>query len=735
MSTLSRREFVRVGAVAGGGMLVGVSLPAVRPDRPGAQSAGTFNAFLQINPNGTVVITAPAPEIGQGVRTSLPMLITEELGAAWKDVTVRQASADPVYGGMAVGGSDSVVDYWEPLRRAGATARSMLIAAAATRWGVEPSTCTVDSGVVIHRASGRRQGFGELADDAARLPVPTDVTLKSREDFTLIGQRLPRIDTDSIVRGTAIYGLDVRVPNMLYAVVERCPVHGGTMQSFDGTAARAVEGVRDVVEVSPMVVGGLLYGAVRPGVAVIADHTWAAIQGRRALNIEWNEGAHANESTEGIRARFDARKHAPETRLRDEGSAETTIDASPTRVAAEYELPILAHACMEPMNFTVYVRKNGCEAWGPTQQPRLLRQVLAAALRIPLENVHVHPTMSGGGFGRRLAIDYGVEAAMVSRAVAGPVQVIWTREDDIRHDYYRAPSVHLLQGGLDANGRVTAWRHHILSASLLRNSVQNPSGPPATYDVQGAADFPFALDNVLIEYTPIDVGLQMGSWRSVSHSSNVFVVNAFVDELAAAAGRDPLELQRELIGEPRSQVVPLPLPGRRGRIRGDTGRLRGVLDLAAERGGWGRRLPEGWGRGIACTFYKNTYAAHVAEVSVDAGRVRVRRIVAAMDCGLVVDPSGAEAQVEGAAMDGVATVLKWGITVERGRVQEGNFDRYHMLLMNEAPAVDVHFVASDLPPSGLGEPPYPSVAPAITNAIYDAAGKRIRRLPMRDGDM
>ncbi len=735
---LSRRDFCKVGATAGGGLIVGFSVPIESSARIVAPTEPpVLNAYVQIDPDGTVILTAPCPEIGQGVRTSLPMILAEELDVDWGMVHVVQASADAAYGGMTVGGSDSVVDYWEPLRLAGATARAMLVGAAAAEWGVRTSACFAERGVVIHRPTGRSLPFGQLAGRAATRPVPTDIRLKDTSEFGIIGTAISRTDIPEIARGTAQYGLDVRVPGMLYAVVSRCPVHGGSLKRFDAIRARAVPGVRDVVVLEPAAIGGLLYGAVRSGVAVVAESTWAALQGRRVLEVDWDHGSNAEESSALIRERFAARLKDPDAmRLRDEGDTAQAIAAAPTRVEAEYELPPLAHACMEPMNFTVDARPDSCDAWGPTQNPRLLKAVIAAAVKLPSDVVRLHPTLSGGGFGRRLAFEYGVETALLSRAVNAPVQLVWTREDDVQHDYYRAPSLHALRAGLDSDGRLVGWHHRIASASLLRNIEQSPSEHPALYDVQGAADMPYQVANLLIEYAPADVGLQMGSWRSVSHSSNVFVVNSFVDEVAAMARRDPLDYQLELLGESRQIEIRLPLPGRRGRVQCDTGLLRHVLEVAAEQAGWGTPVPAGRGRGIACTYYKQTYAAHVAEVSVTKdGSVRVSRIVAAVDCGVAIDPNGIEAQVEGAAMDGVSTVFKWGITLDRGRVQQANFVDYPLLRMDEAPVIDTHIVPSNRPPSGMGEPPYPSVAPAITNAIFAATGKRIRRLPIREGDL
>ncbi len=644
-----------------------------------------------------------------------------------------------------MGGSDSVADYWEPLRIAGAAARQMLVSAAAARWEVEAGTCDAWRGRVVHKPTGRTLPFGELARDAAMLPMPERPALKDPAGFRIIGKATGSVDEADIVTGRAVYGIDLQVPGSLVAVVARAPVHGGRVRSFRATEALAEPGVRQVLEVEPLVIGGQMYGAVRSGVAVIAESTWSAIRGRDALQVEWEHGPNVSEDSAEIERRFVDRSAAPaEYVLRDDGargsngtrSSDGTRhdDSGEKEVEAEYVLPILAHGCMEPMNFTADVREDRCEVWGPTQTPRLLQAVLAAGLRLPREAVFVHPTLAGGGFGRRLAYDYGVEAAMISRLAGAPVKVVWTREDDFAHDYYRSPSYHVLRATLGADDTPLTWRHHILSASLARHSELAVSGReephPGIYDVQGAADMPYAIDRVLVEYTPVEVGLQMGSWRSVAHSFNVFAVESFLDEIAAEAGKDPLALRMTLLAAD-SVTINLPLPGRRGRPRPDRAILRRVLEAAANRAGWGTPLDAGRGRGIACCCYKNTYAAHIADVTVSAdGKVRTDRIVSAVDCGTVVNPSGVEAQVEGAAMDAAATVLKWNITLRAGRVQEKNFDAYPLLRIDEAPAVETVILPSDRPPSGMGEPPYPGMPPAITNAVLSAAGRRIRRLPI-----
>lgn len=741
---IGRRGFIAVGAAAGGGLLVGVRLfsserqdsSASLPPGPGSEGpsdgGAELHAFVEISEDGAVTITAPCPEIGQGVRTSLAQLLAEELDVPWNVVSVRQGEANSRYGPQAVGGSDSVRDYWDPLRRAGATARELLKAAAAEQWEVDAAECAAELGTVRHEGSGRRATYGALAGMAASIARNVDPTLKDPADFVLIGTSPTAVDGTDIVTGAAVYGTDVRVPDMLRAVVARPPTHGARLVSLDTSEALAVGGVRNVLEVEPTVPGGDYYAAVRGGVAVIAENTWSAIRGRDALALTWSNAQEPLETSSAIEARMSAALHAESPHvLRSIGAPDEAFRDAVQTLQSEYHLPPLAHVCMEPVNSTAHARPDGCDIWGPVQNPQRLRTAVARALGMPLSAVHVHPTLAGGGFGRRLAVDYGVEAALISRGADVPVQVLWTREDDIRFDYLRPPSSHRVRAALTSDGRVVAWEHHVATPSLLRHIEADDDGThPAIYDVQGAADVPLAVPNLRVLYSPVEVRLQMGSWRSVAHSFNTFVVNSFIDELAATVGGDPYEMHRTLLGEPRSETIPLPLPGRRGRPRPDVARILRVLSVAAERSGWGAPPPSGWGRGMAWCEYKGSYAAHVAEVSTASGGARVRRVVVAVDCGRLINPSGARAQAEGAVMDGVSTVFHWGARIRDGGVAQSNLDDYPLARVGEAPEVDVHFIESDEPPSGAGEPPYPSVAPAITNALFDAGHSRIRRLPL-----
>jgi isoquinoline 1-oxidoreductase beta subunit len=726
-----RRAFLKVTAAAAGGLLIDVRLgPAGGAQRPAGRHA--LNVFVELAVDGTVTITAPAPEIGQGTRTALPMIVADEMEIPWASVRVVQAVADEKYGGMAVGGSDTVAEYWAPMREAGALARELLISAAAERWSVPRDQCRAEAGRVIHEPTGRSLSFGVLAEAAARAPRPDPIPLKDPAAFTLIGTPVPRVDLHEIVTGSAVFGYDVHVPGMRYAMVERCPVEGGTVRRFDASKALEVPGVEQIFLVAPQLIRGQRYGAVRGGVAVVADSFWAAQQGRNALIVEWNEGPNAALGSAQLRESYAALRDRPgATVIRSEGDPALAFREPARLVEAEYDLPILAHACMEPMSFTASVGKGSCETWGPTQNPLLLKRLLAEALTLPADKVTVHLTLEGGGFGRRLAYDYAMEAAAVSKQAGVPVKVVWTRPDDMHHDYFRTPSYHRMRAAIDAGGRLTAWRHHIVTSPLFTHILGPDVQYPEMYDVAGAGDFPYDVGHVLVEYSSIPVGLQLGSWRSVSHSFNVFAVNCFLDEIAVELKQDPLALHLALLGEPRQRQAKLRLPGRRGQPTWHTGRLAEALRLAAEKSGWGQPLPRGRGRGIACCFFKETVVAHVAEVSVDAaGHVKVDRIVAAVDCGRVVNPDGVSAQVEGAAIDGVATVLKWGITYSKGRVEQHTFADFPLVRIGEAPLIETHIIPSDAEPSGMGEPPYPSVAPAIVNAIFAASGRRVRRLPL-----
>ena len=733
---LDRRSFLRVSASAAGGLLITIPLGGCERDiavaegltgMPVSGPSTALNAFLAIDRDGIVTVTVPRPEIGQGVRTALSMILAEEVDVGMSDVRVEQADLDEVrYGPQYSGGSDSVEAGWVPLRRAGATARAMLVQAAADRWSVPPDTCRTRDGVVRHPDSGRTLAYGELVDEAARIAPPEEPTLKAPADFRIVGTRQGNIDAPDIVTGRSTYGLDVRIPDMLRAVVARAPVYGGRVLGFNADGALEVPGVEAVVEIDADALPSAPPNnpKMANGVAVLADTTWAAMKGREALEIEWDHGIGTNERTSEQAEVWAQRVRGPgQAVIRDDGDVDEAFGRAERIVESEYRVPFLAHAPMEPMNAVVHVRDDACEVWAPTQNPASARQMAALSTGLPPESVSVHVTRCGGGFGRRFYSDYVGEAAFLSLHAGRPVQVVWSREDDIQYSFHRPAGCYFLRGALDADGRLIGWQQHLMNAS--RDTYLGRGDDPATQGEIGSFDFPAELvPNLRYEYTLAESVVPRGQWRAVEPSSNVFAQQAFVDELARAVGQDPLSVQLDLLGEPRA----VPWYGTRSW---DSGRLRRVFEVAAERAGWGDPLPEGWGRGIAGSYANSSFVAHVVEVEVsDAGALYVRRVVSAVDCGLVVNPSGAEAQVEGAIVYGLSAALYGEITVDRGRVEQSNFHDYQPLRITQMPEVEVHFVPGSDTPQGMGEPPLPPLAPALTNAIYDATGIRIRRLPV-----
>jgi isoquinoline 1-oxidoreductase beta subunit len=719
---MERREFVRVSATATGGLLVAAVVPLTVRKALGADRAGpgvSLGPFVEIGADGSVTIASKNPEIGQGVKTSLPLLVAEELDVPWERVHVVQADLDARYGDQFAGGSTAVSDGWEGLRRAGATARHLLIAAAAARWNVEAAGCHTEAGAVVHRASGRRASYGSLAREAARLPVPGEVPVKAREAYRLIGTRVRGVDNAAIVTGRATYGIDARVPGMLYASVVH-PPFGHRIASVDDSRAHRVPGVVRIVRIDPL--PSSLH--LRAGVAVLAESTWAAMQGAGALEIRWEPLAGPPIDSSAVRTAMLAAVERPGEPVRQDGDVDAAFAAAARTVEATYEVPLLAHAAMEPINCLAHVRAGRAELWGPMQDPDGVRELAARVTGLDATAITVHMTRSGGGFGRRLMSDFCAEAAYLSKAARRPVQVLWTREEDLSQDFYRPCAVHRLRAAVSGEGRVIAWDQRLANPS--RYAYAKADRPPVSSELY-ADDFPArCLDNVRVTYALIESGIPGGAWRSTLHSSNAFAVQSFVDELAHATGRDPLTFRLELLGAPRE----LEYGGHGGPVF-DTGRLAGVLRLAAERAGWSGQLQAGRARGIAGHFTFGSYAAHVVEVSRDpGGTVRVDRFVVAVDCGQVVNLSGAEAQVQGGVLDGLSAALHGEITVEQGRVRQRNFDGYPLLRLHEAPPVEVHFVSSAAPPSGLGEPPLPPVAPALANAIFALTGTRLRRLPL-----
>ena len=706
---VDRADFIRLTGMLGAGLALAINVPGCAPAADPSAKEFAPNAWVRIAPDDTVTVMLGKSEMGQGVATGLPTMLADELDASLQQVRIEFPPPGPQYADlkmgmgpiMITGGSTSVADMWIPLRTAGATARAMLVAAAAKQWGVDPASLRTSDGVVRHEGSGRRASYGSLVAIAATLPVPANVPLKSRDRFTLIGKSgktAQRIDVPNKVNGKAVFGIDVRVPGMLYAAIARSPVFGGRVKSFDATKAKAVHGVTHVVQVSN-------------GVAVVAKNTYAAFQGQRALKIVWNEGPNAHLNTPAL---FAAAEELGRTRKNERVAL---LKGNPDHVEgrvfeATYRGPLLAHATMEPQNATAHVHDGVCEVWAPTQGPTAAQEAAAKAAGVPLERVTLHTTFLGGGFGRRLETDFVTEAVEVSKAIGGPVKVQWSREDDTQHDFYRPMSVNNVRAVLQ-DGKVVSLSHQVVQASLLRRAF--PAFMKNGVDFSSMAevvDVPYRIPNMRVTYIEHENGIPIGSLRAPQANWNDFVTETFLDELAHAAGKDPLAFR----------LAMLPAGSRSAR----------VLKLAAEKAGWGKPQRPGIAQGIAHVFWGGTYGALVAEVSLQGKMLKVHRFVTAVDCGTVVNPDIVAQQSQGAANFGLSAALTGKITIQNGRVQQSNFYDFTVLHMADAPPIEVHIVPSSEPPSGIGEIFVPPVAPAIANAIFKLNGKRLRSLPFSD---
>jgi CO/xanthine dehydrogenase Mo-binding subunit len=714
MQPVSRRQFVVALAASGGGLLVGFridggqSLAAALEPASSTPPAFAPNAFIRIGTDGRITLIVSQVEMGQGMYTAMPMLIAEELEIGLDHVALEAAPpndklyANPMVGFQMTGASSSVRKMFKPVREAGAAARTMLVAAAAQTWGVEPPSCRAEKGVVIHVPTGRRLAYGALAESATKIPVPERVVLKDPKDFRLIGTPAKRLEIATKVNGTAQYGIDARVPGMKIATVAASPVLGGKIAAIDEPKALAVKGVHQVVRLEDCV-------------AVVADHMWAAKQGLAALAVRWDEGANAGVSTADVVRGLDEATRGPGVIARKEGDAAAALAGAPTRIEAVYEVPFLAHAAMEPANCTVHVRPDGCEIWTGSQVLTRVQAMAAEVTGLPLDKVVVHNHLLGSSFGRRLEIDIETQAVHIAKHVEGPVKVVWTREEDLQHDVYRPYYYDRIAAGLDAQGKPVAWTHRLAGPSILARWA-----PPAFRDgidedaVDAAVQLLYDIPAIRVEYVrheePV---LRTGFWRGVGPTHNCFVIESFIDELAAAAKQDPVAFRRGLLGR--------------------APRARAVLDLAAEKSGWGTPLPgAGWGRGVSVLYSGwDSYLALVAEVEVPkSGELRVHRVVCAVDCGTIVNPDIVKAQMQGGVLFGISGAL-WGqVTLKQGRVEQSNFHNYRVLRMSEAPAIDVHLVRSGEAPGGVGEPGTAVTAAALANALFAATGRRVRQLPL-----
>jgi isoquinoline 1-oxidoreductase beta subunit len=706
---IQRRDFLKVSVAASGGLVIGFQFPGISRMASAQASVSAFmpNAFVRIGTDERITVIVNHSEMGQGVYTSLPMLLAEELDADWTKVGYESAPVDPKYNhpafGMQVtGGSSSVWSGLEQFRQAGAAARAMLVAAAAQQWNVDAASCRTESGAVFS-GSNRKLSYGQLVSAAAKLTPPEHVQLKDPKTFRLIGKPIKRLDTPVKLNGEAVFGIDVKLPGMLTAVIARPPIFGAKMKSFDDSRARSRAGVRKII-------------AVPTGVAVIADTFWQAKMAREALQVNWDEGSMQNFSTSQMMQEFRERAKTPGTSVRKEGDAAGALMNAAKKIEAVYEVPYLSHLMMEPLNCTVDLRPDSCEVWTGSQFQTVDRANAAKAAGLPNEKVQLHTTFLGGGFGRRAnpQSDFVVEAVHVAKAAGTPVKVIWTREDDMRGGWYRPAFLHAIEGGVDASGNAVSWSSRLVGQSIMTGTpfaamMQGKAYDPAS--VEGVDDLPYAIPNVTVESHQAEINVPVQWLRSVGHSHTAFAVECFMDELAFLAQKDPYQFRRQLL---------LKQP-----------RHLGVLDLAAQKAGWDKPLPKGMGRGIAVHFAFGSYSAHVAEVSVTDDKVRVHRMVCAIDCGQYVNPGIIAAQAEGGAIFGASAALFQELTFEGGRLQQTNFNTFPVMRINECPEIETYMVESKEKAGGIGEPGVPCAAPAIANAVFAATGKRIRRLPIR----
>ncbi len=713
LNGLNRRNFLKTGAAGAAGLVIGFYLPdrvEARSQQPSGGTPAKLNAWMIISPDNSVKIMIDKAEMGQGILTALCMIAAEELECDWKSIHTEFAPAakeyfNPAFGMQGTGGSSSVRSSWDPMRKAGASARDMLLQAAATQWKVDKADCRAENGMIYNDASKRKVSYGVVASAASLLPVPQNAPLKDPKTYRIIGKSTKRLDTPDKVNGRAEFGIDVRKPEMLYAVVARCPVFGGKVASFDATRAKAQPGVKHVVEISR-------------GIAVVAENTWSAMQGRRVLDVKWEEGNNAGADSESISKLFSEQMSKSGAEARKEGDATAALAAGAQKIEAVYEVPYLAHATMEPLNCTADVRADRVDVWAPTQFQTMAQGASAKICGLKPENVFIHSTFLGGGFGRKAGTDFVMEAVETSKAIGAPVKLTWSREDDMQHDFYRPASYAKMAGAVGPDGWPTAWTTRIACSSIMEawfpGSTKNDLDPTS---VEGVANLPYSIPNIHVDYVRTEPGIPVGFWRSVGASQNGYFSECFIDELAAAGKKDPCEFRRKLLDKAPRQL--------------------GVLNLVAEKAGWDKPLPAGRYRGIAVLEAFQSFAAQVVEISLDrkARTVKIHRVVCAVDVGRVVNPANIVMQSESAIVYGLSSALYGEIAIAGGRVVQANFNNYKVLRLDEMPVVEVYIVPSEEKPTGAGELSVPPVVPALCNAIFTATGRRIRRLPIRAEDL
>jgi len=700
-SKIKRREFIKVVGLTGGGLFLASYVPIQNLLAYSGDDPKIFapSIFLKIDSNGFVTIIVHRSEMGQGVKTALPMLVAEELEVEWDKIVIEQADADTKYGSQTTGGSTSIRRNWGPLRVAGATARVMLITAAANIWKVSPENCFAENGFVINKLNKEKLSYSELVEEASKLPVPTDVKLKDPKDYQIIGKRIHRVDTPDKIYGKTKFGIDVVIPGMYYAAVKRCPLFGSSIRTFDVKNAESIPGVHDVVQISS-------------GAAVIADSTWRAFKGRDLLTLACVSGDTTNITSELIHNELLKKSKTEGFEFEGRGDVNKIVEGEKL-LDAVYEVPFLAHAPMEPMNCVAKFENGKAELWAPTQNPQNARSEVAKAIGISEDNVTVHVTLMGGGFGRRLVSDFAVEAAEISKATGKPIKLTWTREEDMKYGWYRPPSMHVLKGSVDTEGKALKFSHHVIAPSIIQMRFA-PDLSPEEYDIkEGTVGLEYQIPNIRIAGTTVKTDVPISWFRSVYNTQNPFAIESFIDEMAFAAHTDPIEF--------RSSMLP------------DDSRLKNVLNVVAEKSGWGvgKILPKGRGRGVALFKGYDSYSAQVHEVTITGNKVKVDRVVVVIDCGIVVNPDLVEAQMEGAIVFGLTAALKGEITIKNGSVEQSNFDDYEIMTYNEMPEIEVHYIKNTFPVGGVGEVGVPPCAPAVCNAIFAATGKRIRKLPIR----